>query len=73
MSKNNPRIDAELLTAAQASAITNMGERTWWRFVSSGRAPAPIKIGRVVRWKKKEIMEWIDAGCPRAPRPRRGH
>lgn len=56
---------AELLTVEQLAALLAIGKRTLWRYARSGRAPAPIKIGAVVRWRRAEVMTWIEAGCPR--------
>lgn len=55
----------ELLTATEAAEMTGVGKRSWWRYVSSGKAPAPVRLGGVVRWRKSELAEWIAAGCPR--------
>jgi len=32
-----------------------------WR---AGRTPAPIRLGRSVRWDESELDAWIAAGCP---------
>jgi predicted DNA-binding transcriptional regulator AlpA len=55
----------ELLTAAEAAEMAGAAKRSWWRFVSSGRAPAPVRLGGLVRWRRAELAEWIAAGCPR--------
>lgn len=55
----------ELLTADESATMAGVGKRTWWRYVSSGRAPAPVRLGGAVRWRKSELAEWIAAGCPR--------
>ena len=55
----------ELLTAAESAEMAGVGKRSWWRYVSSGRAPAPVRLGGVVRWRRSELAEWITAGCPR--------
>lgn len=55
----------ELLTAAESAEMAGVGKRSWWRYVSSGKAPAPVRLGGVVRWRKSELAEWIAAGCPR--------
>ena len=54
-----------LITTAEAARISGFGERTFWRWSRSGVAPAPIKIGSAVRYRRAEIIEWIAAGCPR--------
>lgn len=54
----------ELLTAKEASAMCGMSKSTFIRLSKDGKAPAGIKLGRLRRWRKKEIMAWIAAGCP---------
>lgn len=56
----------ELLSADEAATMAGVGRRTWWRYVSSGKAPGPVRLGGVVRWRKTELAAWIAAGCPRA-------
>jgi predicted DNA-binding transcriptional regulator AlpA len=64
-----PAIEPELLTSKQAAELAGCGERTWWRWSRSGIAPRPISIGLglrpAVRYRRAEIMTWIQAGCPR--------
>jgi predicted DNA-binding transcriptional regulator AlpA len=54
----------ELLKAEEAAAMAGVGTRSWWRFVSSGAAPGPVRIGRCSRWRRRDIKNWIDSGCP---------
>lgn len=54
----------ELLTTRQAAELLGIGERTLWRYSNSGRAPAPIRVGSAVRYRRAELLEWIAAGCP---------
>lgn len=55
----------ELLTAAESADMAGVGKRSWWRYVSSGRAPQPVRLCGAVRWRRSELTEWIAAGCPR--------
>lgn len=58
----------ELLTAAEAAEMAGVGKRTWWRYVSGGKAPAPVRLGGgggAVRWRRAELLAWIESGCPR--------
>lgn len=55
----------ELLTAAESADMAGVAKRSWWRYVSSGKAPAPVRLGGAVRWRRSELAEWIAAGCPR--------
>jgi len=54
-----------LLTAAQFACLLNLGTSTLWRLNAEGRIPLPVRIGRSIRWREREIRAWIDAGCPR--------
>jgi predicted DNA-binding transcriptional regulator AlpA len=61
----DPEALRELLTAAESADMAGVAKRSWWRYVSSGRAPAPVRLGGAVRWRRSELAEWIAAGCPR--------
>ena len=58
----------ELLTTREAATLCGIGERSLWRWSRSGQAPPPVKIGgTAVRYRRAELLDWIEAGCP--PRP----
>jgi predicted DNA-binding transcriptional regulator AlpA len=61
--KNAP-VPCQTLTATQAAAFTGIGVRSWWRCVSSGKAPKPFYIGRSARWLTSTVNEWLEQGCP---------
>lgn len=61
----SPEIIPELLTAGQAAKLCGLGERTFWRHAHIGNAPAPRKIGGSARYSRKELLAWIEAGCPK--------
>jgi predicted DNA-binding transcriptional regulator AlpA len=58
-----------LLTLQEAAKLCSVGQRTLWRWSRSGIAPRPVKLGRgtraATRYRRDEILRWIDAGCPR--------
>ena len=54
----------ELVTTQQLAELLNVGARSVWRWSRSGRIPAPVRIGNAVRFKWREIEEWIRVGCP---------
>ena len=56
---------SELLTTRQVSEMLNVGQRSVWRWSHSGRMPAPVRIGNAVRFRRAEIVDWLEAGCPR--------
>lgn len=57
-----------LLSVGEVSKIVGVCERTIWRLKDSGRMPAPVKVGRSVRWRRADIESWIACGCPSANR-----
>lgn len=59
---------APLLTAREAASLCGLGLSTWWRYLSSGKIPAPVRIGGSVRWRRDELFCWLETGCP--PRER---
>ena len=60
---------AEALTTRQVAELLNVGERSIWRWSHSGRMPAPVRLGEnAVRFRRREIEEWLAAGCPRVDR-----
>jgi predicted DNA-binding transcriptional regulator AlpA len=61
-------IEPELLTTAQTAKLLGIGERSLWRHSRDGTAPASVSIGRAVRYRRSEILEWVAAGCPRINR-----
>jgi len=54
-----------LLRASEAAALCGCSLRTWRTWDLLGYTPQPVHIGRSVFWKHKELINWIDAGCPR--------
>jgi excisionase family DNA binding protein len=53
-----------LLDIGQAAQYLNVGKRTFWKLHAVGRVPAPIKLGRLTRWRKDDLEAWVKAGCP---------
>jgi predicted DNA-binding transcriptional regulator AlpA len=53
-----------LLRAAEVGALMGASERWIWDKASAGKLPKPLRIGRFVRWRRRDIEAWIEAGCP---------
>ncbi len=67
---NEPRCDefkdVQLLTVADFSKCLRISVRQCWRLVKGGQVPAPVKLSnRILRWRRKEISDWLAAGSPR--------
>ena len=63
MSSKATAIVPELLTLGQAAAMCSMGERTFWRHSHSGLAPRPVKISGSSRYRRADLLAWIQSGC----------
>ena len=55
----------ELMTTREAAALCGIGERSLWRWSRSGAALRPVNIGATVRYRRGELLAWIQRGCPR--------
>ena len=53
-----------LMTVREVAAELKVSSRQVWKLASSGRMPAPLRLGRSVRWRASDIAEWIRLGCP---------
>ena len=53
-----------LLTAKAVGEMLSLSKRQIFRLKSSGKIPAPVRIGGSVRWVGSEISAWIQAGTP---------
>lgn len=58
-------VTSELLTISETAKLLNIGTRSIWRWSRCGIAPPPVYIGRSVRYRRSEYLNWIAAGCPR--------
>lgn len=55
---------AKLLDVGAVAELLDCSTRHVYRLADSGRMPAPVKLGTLVRWPRQAIEEWIAAGCP---------
>lgn len=63
-----PGVTVELLDVnAVAKLLGGCSHRHIYRLSDAGRMPCPIKLGRLVRWRRSELVDWIDHGCPHTP------
>jgi predicted DNA-binding transcriptional regulator AlpA len=54
-----------LLSTEDLARELRTSTKTIARMDSAGRLPKPVKIGgRLKRWPRQAIVEWIAAGCP---------
>lgn len=49
-----------LLTSGECSKILKCSESTFWRWVSNGTVPKPVKLGGFSRWPRSEIFAVVE-------------
>ena len=52
------------LTATQAAKLLGISRSQYYRMHTAGKVPEPVKLGGAVRWRRLELIEWLDAGAP---------
>ncbi len=62
-------IKPALLNTKGVAKLLGISTRQVWRLLSAGRLPSPVTLGasgRLRRWRRIELLEWINHGCPSA-------
>ena len=60
----NDRTKVTVESAKSLGLRLGLSKRQIFRLKSSGKLPAPVKIGGSIRWVSTEIERWILAGAP---------
>ena len=67
-----PGVGAELLAVkAVATLLGGCSTRHVYRLADAGQMPRPIRLGTLVRWRRSELISWLDGGC-QPIRPEKG-
>lgn len=62
--ETNPNAE-KLLSVKALSQTLSLSKRTIHRLNSSGKIPAPVRVGGSLRWRlEADIKPWIHMGCP---------
>lgn len=56
-------MDGELLRVRDVAERLRLSQRTIFKLRATGELPAPVRIGRALRWRAADIAAWIAAGC----------
>jgi len=54
---------AELLDVGAVAAMLDCSRRHVYRLCDAGKMPLPVKLGQLVRWRRAELIAWLDGGC----------
>lgn len=53
-----------LMTVVDVASMLRCSIRHVHRLKDSGRMPAPMRLGGLVRWNQTTIAQWVGEGCP---------
>lgn len=56
---------AGLLTATDVARLLKVSTRTIWRMRTNQQLPPPIQFNHTTRWRREDILHWIQQGCPK--------
>lgn len=57
-------IERAAVPALEVAALLAISPRHLWQLDKLGRVPRPIRLGRSVRWHRRELEAWLAAGGP---------
>jgi excisionase family DNA binding protein len=63
-----PAIEPALIDAKCVAQLLGCSSRHVVRLADAGELPPPVRVGRLVRWPRRVILDWIERGCPVARR-----
>ena len=69
-SKNSNQKDGTslLIDTATCAALCGVSTKTIQRWTTAGILPRPRYINGRPRWRRAEIVQWVEEGCPRRTR-----
>lgn len=59
-----PPGEPAMLTQPDVARMLQVTDRHIANLRRRNLIPPPVKLGESVRWPRRVILEWIDAGCP---------
>jgi len=54
-----------MIDVREVADMFRCSPRTVYNRVADGSFPLPVKIGRLTRWDRAELVVWMKQGCPR--------
>ena len=58
-----PAGSAELVDIDGVAALLGCSGRHVRRMSDEGWMPKPVKLGALTRWRRAEIIRWVESGC----------
>ena len=54
---------ASLLDVGAVANLLDCSRRHVYRMCDSGKMPRPVRLGALIRWRRRELETWIAGGC----------
>jgi excisionase family DNA binding protein len=68
----NHTIESLTLDVTEVAQMLGISKRTVYRLLDGGEIPRPIKLGNATRWRRSDIVLFVEAGSIRAFRRAKG-
>lgn len=59
-SNNIDLMNEKLVDMVFITEFTGLSDKWFYKLISEGKFPKPIKLGRSSRWKKSEVKSWLE-------------
>jgi predicted DNA-binding transcriptional regulator AlpA len=59
-----PLVEREVWNGREAASAIGIAAGRWYELNRDGMVPRSIVIGGALRWRRRELMAWLEAGCP---------
>lgn len=53
-----------LASATEAATMLGVSRSVFYRWDARGDVPRPVRIGRLRRWSRLELLRWLERRCP---------
>lgn len=64
LERREAAIGERLLNVRELAERLGVSARMVFKMLAAGKLPAPIRLGRSLRWRAAAVDAWIADGCP---------
>ncbi len=64
LAEDAPTVEPRLLDTVTVARLAGISASAWRRLNDAELCPAPVRLGRLLRWDRLAIERWIADGCP---------
>lgn len=61
LTENTALLDDQFIDMKFITALTGLTDKWFYKLNQNGEFPKPIKFGRMSRWLKSEVVQWLQA------------